>query len=1184
MTENNESSYMRRLLPLVSTQFLGVFNDHAFKTVTVLTAVAHIQDNYSANAALLAVMTIIYSVPFLLFSDVAGFCADRFAKRNVMVLAKISELLIMLAGTVALYYADDWGIIPLLGVMFLMAGQSAFFSPSFNGILPETFPEKEISRANGSAGMMTFIAVISGVGVSFLLMSWLEKAYYCGWVFAALAMLGTMTAMMIAAGRPANRNRHWNHAIFKRYLTGFSYIFRRRSLLLAILGESFFVSFGTAMQTVLVVFAIYTLNIPATGHDIDIGLLQVIPAIGMGIGCYLAGLLSRGKVELGLVPIGSAILVFSLATIALLPGAPWLLCKYVKAGVTNYRYIIYPLTLLWLGVLGMGGGIFVIPLRAFQQQKTDPKTRGSVLANANVICFLSIMLTGIVMFVLTSGIPSGSNLKPLNRFFGHLQQYCMTLPPDKIILGLALVTLVASVYIFWLLPEFVLRFVVVILTSSIYKLRIRGAEQLPERGPAILVANHVSFVDGLLISACSSRFVYFMMHEDYYRMPILHKILKWTGMIEVPAKASPSNMKKMFAAVHNALRNDKVVCVFPEGKLTHNGLMSEFRRGVTKMIPDDLDVPIIPVRLGMIWGSIFSYYYGKITLRMPKELPHPASVTFGTPVSKETSPFQLRQMISELAAESEMEPQGHERTLHYRVAKNARFHPFRKNLYDFNGKATGGFSFLVSCILLSREIRKITEKDSKYIGVLLPNATVNATSVIAVMMADKVPAMLNYSAADEAINAAIAQAELSVILTSRLFIKQAKLKERPEMVYLEDMAKHIPRSKKVFTALAAALLPHQELMNIVAPETHRALYSTAVLLFSSGSTGTPKGVMLSHHNINSDAYSAMRIMGWQNKDAILGNLPLFHSFGMLTELWIPLLRGSKVVYLPNPLDAQAVGEAIDRHKLTILLATPTFIQSYMRRCKAEQFKSLRLAIVGAEKLRKDIAEKFNNMTGLVLIEGYGCTELSPVVSINIGNSILNIGKQHGRLGSVGAPMPGICVKIVDPDTRAPLQPGEAGLMLVKGPNVMQGYLKDPEKTIEVIQDGWYNTGDIAKMDLDGYITITGRLSRFSKIGGEMVPHELVESAISEILKSPQPCIAVCGAPDKVKGEKLVILHTKISLPPEQIITAMREANIPNLWIPKIANFHQIEHLPLLGSGKPDLKKLQQMAVEINTNG
>ena len=324
-------------------------------------------------------------------------------------------------------------------------------------------------------------------------------------------------------------------------------------------------------------------------------------------------------------------------------------------------------------------------------------------------------------------------------------------------------------------------------------------------------------------------------------------------------------------------------------------------------------------------------------------------------------------------------------------------------------------------------------------------------------------------------------------------------------------------------------------------------------------------------------------MGWTNHDKLLGNLPLFHSFGFTTGFWMPLVIACKVVYVVSPLDCTMVGRALKEHQLSILLATPTFMQSYLRRCTPDQFDSVRLAIVGAEKLRSDLADKFaEKMNGRIkLVEGYGCTELSPIVSINVGSSILELGKDIGRPGSIGAAMPGICVKIVDPVTGVELPPDTDGLMLVKGPNVMQGYLDDPVQTARVLDHGWYDTGDIARMDIDGYITISGRLSRFSKIAGEMVPHEMLECIMNELSGSEERCIAVSGIPDPVKGEALVVLHTdELKRTPEELNTQLRDRCIPNLWIPRPQNYWRVDKLPILASGKLDLMHLNSFIAEI----
>lgn len=1167
----NESgiSFFKRLTPLAGSQFLGIFNDHAFKTIAVLAAVG-LTESYSRDAAFLAVLSMAYVLPFLIFSEAAGYLADRFPKRNVLVIAKFAEICVMALGALTLFYVKSWGIAPLVAVMFLMAAQSAFFSPSFNGIIPEIFNDREISHANGNIGMANFFAVIIGVGAGFILKSLVDGSLYmCGFLFTALAVCGFFLTLEITPGFAGNPGRRWHWNVIIKYFDGVKAMLKKPRLFLAMLSESYFFAIGAAVQTVLIVFAKYTLGI-AGDRSTDIGIIQLALAGGMGFGCWLAGRLSAGRVELGLVPFGAAGMVVFFFTAALFPGE----------AISAWGIMFYPVFLVSLFLLGVAGGLFVIPLRSYQQHFTDPDERGNFFANANMICFSLIMLSSAVMFVLTSG--NSEAAKHDASIFENaallLQSCCLSVNPRNIFIGMGILTFIVTLLLFLKAPEYVGRCIVLLISRTVYKIKMKGLENIPDHGPVLLVANHVSFVDGLLVNACTSRFVHFLMHEDYYRQPLIYPFVKWAGIVEVPAAGKPRKTMELFETTRELLRKGEVVCIFPEGKITRNGIMNEFRKGLLKMLPEDMDVPIIPIRLGMLWGSIFSYYYGKIRIRLPIEFPHPASVTIGKPVDKNVTPFQLRQIISELAADTEMEPREEERPIHYRFCMVARRHPFYVPLKDADGKEFKNFELFVGAALLSREIRKMVPEDRKYVGVMLPNMSVTSMTILGTMLADKVPAMLNFSASRETIALSAAKAKLNCIITSKKFLHKLKMEPLPEMVFLEDIAPRISKFRKILYTIGFFIFPRQEIMNFLAPRTHRNVFGTAVLLFSSGSSGTPKGVMLSHHNINSDVYSCIRIMGWTSRDRIVGNLPLFHSFGITTSFWIPLMLKAKTVYIPNPLDGEAIGRVIAENNLTILLATPTFLQSYMRKCKPEQFKPLRLVVTGAEKLRKDIADKFKEMTGLEVIEGYGSTELSPIVSINVASTILDLGRGPGKPGSIGPPMPGICVKIVNPETFEEVEQGQEGLMLVKGPNVMQGYLDDPEKTREVIKNGWYNTGDIAKMDLDGWLTITGRLSRFSKIGGEMVPHELVEKAIFEILKSEDRCIAVTSAPDNSKGEKLVVVHSKIDMTADGVIEKLRERELPNLWIPKASNFIEVEHLPLLGTGKLDLAAIKKIAL------
>jgi acyl-[acyl-carrier-protein]-phospholipid O-acyltransferase/long-chain-fatty-acid--[acyl-carrier-protein] ligase len=361
-------------------------------------------------------------------------------------------------------------------------------------------------------------------------------------------------------------------------------------------------------------------------------------------------------------------------------------------------------------------------------------------------------------------------------------------------------------------------------------------------------------------------------------------------------------------------------------------------------------------------------------------------------------------------------------------------------------------------------------------------------------------------------------------------------------------------------------------------EKRDPLDDLATVIFSSGSTGDPKGVMLSHYNIGSNIEQLEQIFGLNRTDGFVGVLPFFHSFGFTGTLCLPAVLGAQVVYHPNPLEAKAIGPLVSQHALTFLLATPTFLQLYMRGCTAEEFGSLRVVATAAEKLPERLANAFEEQFGLRPLEGYGCTECSPTVSVNTHDFRAAGFRQIGaKRGKIGHPLPGISVRIVDPQTSEPLPMGQPGLLLVRGPNIMQGYLGRPDKTAEVLRDGWYNTGDIAALDEDGFLQITDRLSRFSKIGGEMVPHIKIEEKLHELAGVTEQTFVVAGVPDEKKGERLVVLH---KLAPESLqacLAALAKSDLPNLWKPRPEQFFHIDTFPYLGTGKLDLRKVREVA-------
>jgi acyl-[acyl-carrier-protein]-phospholipid O-acyltransferase/long-chain-fatty-acid--[acyl-carrier-protein] ligase len=886
---------------------------------------------------------------------------------------------------------------------------------------------------------------------------------------------------------------------------------------------SYFWFAGVLLKTDLQYFGRDVLRIGDNG----VSLLWAFLAVGIGVGNMLAGRLSGDKVELGLVPMGAAFMgFFALSLVAV-------------------RHS-FPLSTAAVVSLAIASGLFVVPLYAYIQQRSDSREKGRVVAANNFYQTIGMLLASFVMWLCYTRLHLGA---------------------ATIMLGFGVSLLLITAYIVTIVPDYLVRFVLWLLTHSLFRIRIHGQENVPFHGPALLVANHMSHVDGFLVGASVQRFIRFMVWKPIYEMKAFHWILRRANAIPVGTGGGHDVVESIRAARHE-LAAGHIVCIFAEGAISRTGNMLPFKRGMEKIV-DGTGVPIIPVHLDRLWGSIFSFAGGKFYWKWPTRIPYPVTVSFGPPLPSNSSAQTVRQAIQELSAEATAHRQRPGDLLDRRLIHTARRNWSKFAMADTTGRSLTYGEVLTAAVLLGRVGPR--PAPAEMVGVLLPSTVAGALVNLSLTLRGAVPVNLNFTAGEDAMQSAIQQCGIRTVVTSRAFLAKAKIPALPGSVYLEDLLPRATPLAKLRAFLAARFAPAALLSR-----GRRTPDGLAAVIFSSGSTGVPKGVMLSHYNLISDIEAIAQLFWINSADRIVGVLPFFHSFGFTITIWFPLLSGCGVVYHPNPTDAHAIGELVQKHKATLLLTTPTFCATYTRKCSAAEFASLRYVLVGAEKLRQPIADSFREKFGVELLEGYGCTEMSPVVAVNAPNFTAGKDTQTGnKAGTVGHPLPGVAARIVDPVTFGPLPPNTEGLLLVKGANRMLGYLHQPERTAEVFRDGWYNTGDIALLDDEGFLRITDRLSRFSKIAGEMVPHLKVEEAILNVLGDAQ-CV-VTGIPDDTRGERLVALYVHPTLTPAELYQQLSDADLPRLWIPKRENLYPVDALPQLGTGKLDLRAVRHRA-------
>ncbi|MBI2949496.1 MAG: MFS transporter [Verrucomicrobia bacterium] len=1181
--------WQRGFWSLIVTQFQGAFSDNVLKNLVVFLIVAtgmSLSDKHRIGELVGA----LFALPFILFSMAGGFLADRFSKRAITIGVKVFEIMVMLFATAGLALNN----LPMqLAAVFLMGTHSAFFGPSKYGLLPELLPEKRLSWGNGILELGTFTAIILGtVAAAFMAEHLRGRHVWSGTILIGLAFVGFMTSLGITRVPGADPEKKFRVNFLAEVWRQLELVKKDRPLVLALIGNTYFNFLG----------ALFLLNIFFLGSEVlrvsetRIGMLNVALAMGIGTGSVAAGYLSGGKIEYGLVPIGALGLTGS--GIAL-----------------SFPGLTYGDALLRLGLLGFTGGFFIVPVSALLQHRPDKRNKGGLLATANWFSFVGVFLASGAHYAFTRVVD---------------------LRPEQIFLAGGILTLVGAVYALWLLPDALLRFVLWMLTRSIYRIRIQGRDHIPERGGALFVCNHLSQVDALLLLASTDRRIRFIMYKGMYELPWIKPLARIMGVIPISSELRPREMIQSLKDASAAIQAGEVVCIFAEGQITRIGQMLPFRRGFERIMKD-VDAPIIPVALDGVWGSIFSFERGRFLWKWPRRIPYPVTVNFGKPMPASATPVEVRQAVQELSADAWRHRRSQMLLLHRAFVRMARRHPFRFAMADAQTPKLTFGSALTRTVFLARRLRSVWQGQTM-VGLLLPPTIPGALVNFAALLSGKVPVNLNYTVSQSTLASCVLQCNLKTVITSKAFLDQIKLKVPCQTMLLEELAANLRLSEKLVAWLMAKFLPVRQLETVLnlpphpdplplgegtttrgAGEAERPaaqpahqqalppskgeglgegkaapkwpgtgpsqdqLNNLATIIFSSGSTGDPKGVMLSHYNIGANLEQLGQTFALDKHDRVLGVLPFFHSFGFTGTLCLPAVLGVGVVYHPNPLEARAIGELVRDHGVTMLLATPTFLQIYMRGCSSEQFGSLQFVLVGAEKLPDRVANVFEEQFGVRPFEAYGCTECAPAVTVNTRDFRAAGFRQVGaKRGKIGHPLPGVSVRIVDPETLQPLPVGHAGLLLVRGPNVMQGYLGRPEKSAEVLRDGWYVTGDIAALDEDGFLEITDRLSRFSKIGGEMVPHIKVEEKLHEAAGVTEQSFAVTGVPDEKKGERLVVLHTLSDEKLRAGLEKFSQTDLPNLWKPRADQFYRIDKLPYLGTGKLDLRKIRELAASFTS--
>lgn len=1145
---------IKNAIPYLLVVFFNAFVDLGHKIL--------IQDTlYQTTTAnhylvLSSILNALILLPYIMLFTPSGFISDRFAKVNVLRITALAVIPITLLITLCYYRGWFWLAFSLTIVLGL---QSAINSPAKYGYIKEIFGKSMIAEANAYVQTIAIIAILAGTLVFTLLFTHfidvhqvagyaltkteaLKQFAPLGFLLVLLSSCEVICTFMLAKKPAADPDStyHIKDYCRGRYLTSYlTQISKSRVIFISIIGLGLFWGVN---QVLLASYGAYLKTYVGNASALYAQGSLAVGGIGILLGALYAGRVSKGFVETGIIPIGALGITLGLFLLANLTDKFSIICLF-------FAY-------------GFFGGMLVVPLNALIQFNAKETNLGKVLAGNNFIQNI-FMIGFLLMTTCASLLGAGS------KFNFHV---------------LFVLALIGTVVTLMLLPQSLVRYLMYFVVSKFYRVDVYGLDNLPSTGGVLLLGNHTSFLDWAIVQIASPRPVRFVMERSIYQKWYLHWLLKRLNMIPISAGASKASIE----TIREALNQGDVIALFPEGCLSRNGQLGKFHTGFERAV-NDSNAVIVPFFLRGLWGTAASYATAKYK-QITKVRQRKVSMTFGQVMPNTSTAAQVKQVVTQLSVKAWREYTNSLQSIQAEWLKRSKQMGSSTALIDSSGTKLSYNRLMATVFYLSQQLKPAL-KQLKNVGLLLPPSAGGAIANLSVMALGKAVVNLNYTSGESVLQYVVQQAELQVIITSKLFVKKLAAKgfalegllSNFHVYYLEDMLdvsckKSIVRNQLLATVLPAWLL---KLIYVKYSNTDH----TAAILFSSGSEGKPKGVMLSHKNIMSNVKQVSSIFNVVDSDVVLSCLPLFHAFGLTVTTLMPLLEGTTLVCHPDPTDALRIGKLVYEHKVSVMCATSTFLGIYNRQKKLlpQMFESLRFVIAGAEKLSSNVADAFKQKFNKDIYEGYGATELSPVACSNLPDILnpdtyqLHIGMEKG---SVGLPLPGTAIKIVDPVSLGTLPMGESGLILVSGPQLMLGYLNAPEKTDDVLcqLDGltWYKTGDKGYIDSHGFLTVVDRYSRFAKVAGEMVSLSAVEGQVlAAIDERDLEVMAVAIADDK-KGERIVLLHTS-SLDKAHFNEQLRASSMENLMIP--SSYIQLAELPKLGTGKKDYVTAKQLAMQ-----